>query len=74
MNFLQKRIVIVVRVGFGSSHNGIFVDKPNRIVNMPVGIVADNTFVNPKHLLNAVEIAEVFFDLGLGQVSISVLI
>src|SRR5919106_2498936 len=63
--FLQITVIVVLWVRFDDTHHCRWIDKSRDVVDMAVGIVADDTFAKPNHAIDSQRVLEILLNLGL---------
>lgn len=69
---LEQLIVLVRGIGFDDGDDGLGVGEAGEIVDMPVRVIPDDSFAEPKDLGHTEVIAEVLLNLRFGEMRISI--
>ena len=51
---LQYLIIFVRSIFFHYGNHGIFINKPDGIIDMSIRVIADNSILYPKYLVNSI--------------------
>ena len=70
----QEGVVFVGGVFLDNGDHRVRVDETGQVVDVAVGVVADNAFAEPEDLFHTKVIAQVVFDFLLGEVRVAILI
>src|SRR5712692_2071944 len=70
--FPERSVVLILRVLLENAHNRGWIDEPCDIVNVPVGVIANNPLAEPDGLIDVQIVPENLFNLAPPQVGIAI--